>query len=182
MSNFPDNMNHSKLDESDEDRLFEAQHAKTQAIISALVPLCRLLEPDVVDTIVQLITDEEPDINVEDFPTFHSGPEHSIDRLFDQMPDQDCPLCGTHAQTSDPDVFRQTHRYHGQKVHIGLIHKDCMEAAQAIWRSDQEISPDDSKWYEIDSLTDFVDLDWIEENFPTIYARIEEKTNGQFSD
>lgn len=182
MSNFPDNMNHDHLDESDDERLFEAQHAKTQAIISALVPLCRLLDEITVEHVVDAIIQLEDEINVEDFPTFHSGPEHSLDRLFGLMPDQDCPLCGTHAQTSDPDVFRQTHRYHGQKVHIGLIHKDCMEAAKEIDAANREFTPDGSEWWYIDSLTDFVDLDWIKDYFPTIYARIEEKTNGQFSD
>ena len=182
MSNFPDDMKHEFLEESESDRLYEAQHTKTQEIIQRLIPLCRLLDPCVVDSIIEEITENEDGINVEDFPTFHSGPEHMLHRLGGFMKDQDCPLCGTHASGTDENVLGQTHRYHGQPVHHSLVHKDCIEAAQAIDRSNQELSPDDSKWWHIDCLTDFVDIEWIEDNFPTIASRMAEKANGQFED
>ncbi len=183
MSNFPDDMNHDHLDESDDERLFEAQHQKTQEIISRLIPLCRLLDPDVVDSIVQEITENEDGINVEDFPTFHSGPEYMLHTLGGFMKDLDCPLCGTHASGMDDNVFGQTHRYHGQPVHHSLVHKDCVKAAHMIHRNEQEIKPDpEFKWWHIDSLHDFVDDDWIQDNFPSIFSRLDEKANGQFSD
>lgn len=182
MSNFPDDMNHDHLEESEVEWEFEARHTKTQEIIKRLIPLCRLLDPCVVDSIIEEITENEDDINVENFPTFHSGPEHMLHRLSGFMKDQDCPLCGTHATGTDENVLGQTHRYHGQPVRHSLVHKDCIEAAQVIWRSNQELTPSNDKWWHIDSLLDFVDIEWIQDNFPTIYARMDEKANGQFSD
>lgn len=183
MSNFPDDMRHENLDESEADREIEARYTKTQEIINRLIPLCRLLDHTTVDAIVDQISSFEDGINVEDFPSFHSGPEHFLDRLFGMMPDEDCPLCGTHAGAGDPDVLRQTHRYHGQKVHIGLVHKDCIMAAQQVHQNMQETRFDPTfKWWHIDSLHDFVDDDWIKKNFPSIFSRLDEKANGQFSD
>ncbi len=183
MSNFPDDMRHENLDESEADALFESRHTKTQEIIKRLIPLCRLLDPCVVDSIIEEITENEDDINVEDFPTFHSGPEHMLHRLSGFMKDQDCPLCGTHATGTDENVLGQTHRYHGQPVHHGLVHKDCIMAAQLVHQNMQEIKPDPAfKWWHIDSLHDFVDDDWIEKNFPSIFTRLDEQANGQFSD
>jgi hypothetical protein len=181
MSNFPDDMRHENLEESEADREFESRHTKTQEIIQRLIPLCRLLDPCVVDSIIEEITENEDDINVEDFPTFHSGPEHTLDRKVDFMPSADCPLCGTHADTSDVNVWRQVHRIHGQPEHINLIHADCIMACKDIAASDKELG-DDHPWWETDCLLDVVDIEWLETAYPSIAARIAEKTNGQFSD
>jgi hypothetical protein len=54
-------------------------------------------------------------------------------------------------------------------------------ACKDIAASNKELG-DDHPWWETDCLLDVVDIEWLETAYPSIAARIAEKTNGQFSD